>query len=239
MTTTPQPTRPQPTTPQPTTSQPTADTFIDPTFLFRFEIEIRADQCAWSTRGLKLPEKCRLPSFGELADRPTFAELRAAWCPEGLGFWTLVSGKRQTPWCRDSRPEVSDSLHVWIDTRCSPGIHRATQYCHRFAFLPTGGGSRRDQPLGVWMPINRARANPKIVDPKQLKVVAHPRHDGYELSAFLPASQLTGYDPSNFDRLSLSFAVIDCELGWQTFSLGNDYPFAEDPSLWGEAKLVS
>lgn len=219
-------------------SPPSVDSLIDPTFLFRFEIELRSNPCKWSTRGLKLPESCRLPSFAELADRPNFAEVRAAWCPKGLGFWTLVAGKRQTPWCRDSRPEDSDSLHVWVDTRCSPGIHRASQYCHRFAFLPTGGGTRRDQPTGLWLPINRARANPKTVNVRKLKVASQPKHDGYEMSVFIPAEELTGYDPSNFQRISFSFAVIDCELGWQTFSVGNDYPVTEDPTLWGEANLI-
>ena len=32
--------------------------------------------------------------------------------------------------------------------------------------------------------------------------------------------------------------VIDRELGWQTFSLGPEYPVMDDPSLWGEAVLA-
>jgi hypothetical protein len=32
--------------------------------------------------------------------------------------------------------------------------------------------------------------------------------------------------------------VVDRELGWQTFNSGNEFPFAEDPSLWGSLVLV-
>jgi hypothetical protein len=27
-------------------------------------------------------------------------------------------------------------------------------------------------------------------------------------------------------------------LGWQTFSVGNEFPFQEDPSVWGTLELV-
>jgi hypothetical protein len=38
-------------------------------------------------------------------------------------------------------------------------------------------------------------------------------------------------------RLGFNYAVIDRELGWQTFSLGQEYPIREDPSLWGTLEL--
>jgi hypothetical protein len=31
---------------------------------------------------------------------------------------------------------------------------------------------------------------------------------------------------------------MDRELGWQTFTVGRELPFAEDPSLWGTLDLV-
>lgn len=212
---------------------------IDPTFLFRFELALREDKCEWTHKGLSLPASCRLPSFGALDDRPVFADVRMAWCHEGIGIHLLVNGKRQLPWCRDSRLEDSDGFHVWIDTRCSPGIHRATQYCHRFLWMPAGGGARRERPVAALMPIHRARQNPKPISPNQLKIAAYPRHDGYEMSGFVPTTSLTGFDPSEQPRISLYYAVIDRELGWQTLSLGPEYPVMEDPSLWGEAALIS
>lgn len=210
---------------------------IDPTFLFRFEVAIRKTECKWTNRGLKLPIECRLPSFGGLDERPVFADVRLGWCSDGLGVHVLVNGKGQLPWCRESRLDDSDGFHLWIDTRCSPGIHRATQYCHRFLWMPAGGGSKREKPVTSLIPINRARANPKSVPANSIKIAAYPRHDGYELSGFVPNAAMTGFEPAEQPRIGLYYAVIDRELGWQTFSLGPEYPVMDDPSLWGEAVL--
>jgi hypothetical protein len=38
-------------------------------------------------------------------------------------------------------------------------------------------------------------------------------------------------------RLGFCYAVMDRELGWQTFTVGPEFPFAEDPSLWGTLEL--
>lgn len=210
---------------------------IDPTIVFRFEVTLRKQSIKWTDKGLKLPESCRIPSFGALADRPVFADVRIAWDKSGLAFHLLVNGKRQLPWCRDTRPEDSDGFHLWIDTRCSPGIHRATQYCHRFMWMPSGGGANREKPVASHVPINRARSEPKPVPASQLKVAAAPRHDGYELFGMVPAAALTGFDPDGQPRIGIYYAAIDRELGWQTFSLGPEFPVMEDPSLWGEAIL--
>ena len=211
---------------------------IDPTLLFRFELQLQEDACQWSSRGLSLPTTCRLPCFGALADRVVFADVRLAWNHQGIGVQVMVNGKRQLPWCRDSRLDDSDGFQLWIDTRCSPGIHRATQFCHRFLWMPAGGGPRREHAIAALIPIHRARSHPRPVSADQLKVAAHPRHDGYELSGWVPAAAMTGYDPQQQPRLGIYYAVIDRELGWQTLALGPEYPVLDDPSLWGEAVLV-
>ena len=88
------------------------------------------------------------------------------------------------------------------------------------------------------IPINRARNHPKQISHRILKVAAQPRHDGYEMSGFVPAEALTGFDPAQQPRVGLFYAVIDRELGWQTLALGPEMPITEDPSLWGEAVLT-
>ncbi len=211
---------------------------IDPTFLFRFEISIRRCEAAWAPKGIKLAEANRLPSFGELAGRPVFADFRLGWSERGLAVHILVTGKRTLPWCRETRLEDSDGVHLWIDTRCSPDIHRATQYCHRFLWMPGGAGPKRDRPMAAAIPIHRARENPRPIPPGQLAVAAAPRHDGYELSGFVPADALTGFSPADQPRIGLYYAVTDRELGWQTLALGPEYPVTEDPSLWAEASLA-
>ena len=49
---------------------------------------------------------------------------------------------------------------------------------------------------------------------------------------------LNGYDPEQNPRLGVYYAVRDAELGEQVLSVGADFPFSEDPSLWGVLELV-
>lgn len=214
-----------------------ASSLIDPTLLFRFEVTLRRHPLEWTDRGLALPEACRLPAFGALAGQPIFADIRMAWGEAGVGLHVRVSGKRALPWCRETRPEESDGFHLWLDTRCSPGIQRATQYCHRFLWMPAGAGPRRESPLAALLEIPRARGNPKPIAPDRLRIASLPRHDGYELSGVIPAGAMTGFDSEGQPRVGLYYAVADRELGWQTLCLGPQYPAAVTPSLWGEAVL--
>ena len=100
------------------------------------------------------------------------------------------------------------------------------------------GGPRRERPVASLIEINRSRGNPKPIGTEVLGIKAFPRHDGYELSGMMPAGALTGFDPSDQSRLAIYYAVIDRELGWQTLSVGPEYPVAEDPSLWVDAVLT-
>lgn len=220
---------------------------LNPTFLFRFDIAVGYHKLKWTSEGLHLPEQYQLPCFGTLSGDSSangagvggeFADVRMAWDESGLGFWVQTSHKRQLPWCRDSRLEDSDGLHFWIDTRQSPGIHRANRYCHRFAFTPFGGGQRRDQAVAQLLPIARARQEPNPVSASAISVFGKPTKDGYQLSAMVPASALTGYDPKEYPAISLWYSVLDRELGSQNFSLGTGFPCAEAPSVWGSARLV-
>ena len=222
------------------TGEPAAS-LIDPAFLFRFGVDLQRHDLKWSPgKGLRLPESCRL-AWPQTVNEPTGSEppdLRMAWDDAGIGITTSVRGKRSAAWCRDSRPEDSDGVGLWIDTRGSAGVHRASKYCHRFAILPAGGGSQRSDACVVWLPVHRARANPKPVDADKLSVHAVERHDGYDLSAFFPAAQLTGYDPGNHGRISIHVALRDRELGDRHLTIGDPYPVEEDPSLWTAATLV-
>jgi hypothetical protein len=179
----------------------------------------------------------RLPTFGEWEARPVFADVRGAWNENGLFFNVRVSGKKQSPWCRDTRLDESDGLHVWIDTRDTHNIHRASRFCHRFVFAPAGGGRKFDQAVADLLAINRARENPRSLDKARPQVRSEKRIDGYLLECHIPAMALTGFDPAEHPRLGFSYAVMDREIGWQTFSLGSEFPFADDPSLWGSLEL--
>jgi hypothetical protein len=179
-----------------------------------------------------------MPSFGELEDRPMFADVRLGWNESGLGLSVRVRGKKQSPWCRESRPEDSDGLSLWISTRSTHNIHRATRFCHWFVLMPQGSGRLSDRPTARLVPIPRARQEPNKIAPDRLVIRSERRVDGYVLRALIRADAMTGYDPQEQPRLGFTYAVTDRELGWQTFTIGSEFPFPSDPTLWGTLDLV-
>ena len=194
----------------------------------------------WTDDGVQLDEKHRLVGWRSWKSGAVWADVRAAWSEAGLAFVVRVQGKRQPPWCRAGRPEDSDGLQIWIDTRDVHNVHRAGRFCHRFIFLP-GGGRPGDstRPVAEVLPINRAREQPQPVREGLLKARCEQRADGYVLEAFIPAEALTGFDPAEHPRLGFTYAVIDRELGEQTFGVGSPMPYQEDPGLWATLELVS
>jgi hypothetical protein len=207
-------------------------------FLFRFAASCLYDAGLGAQAPRELAPEYRLPSLGELEGQRTFADVRAAWSEAGLGFSVRVEGKRHPNWCREGKLEDSDALQVWIDTRDTHNIHRASRFCHRFIFLPGGGGRNYEEPVADQLLVDRARENANPIRPGQLRVANEKRVGGYVLSAFIPAAALTGLNPADHPRLGFTYFVFDRELGQQYFSLGSEFPFASDPSLWGTLELV-
>ncbi len=231
--------------PTPTDALPT-NALIAPRFLFRFSADVKRSGPLWpvgatANRLPALDESYRLPAFGQLDGERQFADVRMAWGPVGL-LWTVeVEGKSQRPWCRESRLDESDGFQVWIDTRAGANVHRASRFCHRFVFLPAGGGRNAEQPVADQLLINRARENARPVRPRELQVRSKVTRKGYQLAAFVPAEALGGYDPAGDPerepRLGFTFALADRELGLQTFATGPGFPYEEDPNCWAEVAL--
>ena len=170
-----------------------SEQLIAPPFLFRFCIPCLSTKKAWSTEGVQLDTRFRLPSFqSALGAGPQFADLRLAWRNDGVLFHLQVRGKKQSPWCRESRLDDSDGLSLWIDTRDTQTIHRAGRFCHRFVFLPQGEGAKLERPVAELLNIQRAKENPKQPPRGALQVRSERRVDGYLMQGFIPATAMTG-----------------------------------------------
>jgi len=219
------------------TNSPSAP-LIPPRFLFRFSGPLHYREKLWTADGASLGPQFALLNPAALDGRRALAEVRMAWSNDGLAFSLTVEGKRQPVWCRESRLDDSDGLQLWIDTRDTQTIHRASRFCHRFAFLPAGGGRSYTDPVADQMLINRARENARPVRPKDLQVRGQVRPGGYTLSGLVPAGALTGFDPAEQSRIGFTYQLLDRELGLQTFSVGEGFPYAEDPSSWATLELV-
>lgn len=213
-------------------------TLLPASFLFRFSVPCRYKSPLWTDKGAQLDESHRLLELAQIDAQPTFAELRIAYSEAGLAFAAEVRGKRQPPWCRESRPDDSDGVRIWIDTRDTHNIHRASRFCHQFIFMPGGSGRGLDEPCADQVLINRAKENAKPVRPGVLRVLREKRPNGYWLEGLIPASALTGFDPAENPRLGFTYAVVDREIGEQTFNCPSDFAYREDPSLWATLELT-
>src|SRR6185369_8399711 len=107
-----------------------------------------------------------------LDDAPSFGDLRTAWNGQGLGISVLVQGRKAPLVCDPRDPDRSDGLQVWIDTRNTQNIHRASRFCHRFALLPIGAGRNLGEPVISLLAINRAKESPREIDVRALKIKA-------------------------------------------------------------------
>ena len=187
---------------------------------------------------LDLPDGCRIDNFADMDGRRNFADVRLAWNEDGLALQVELRGKDQPPVGDAARPRHSDGVSLWIDTRDARASHRASRHCHQFHFLPTGGGAEKDEPAFVQSKINRAVQDAPPAPPGSVPFQFLPRKGGWRLEAFLSAVALNGFDPEQNPRLGFYCAVRDAELGEQVLSVGADFPYADDPTLWSVLELT-
>ena len=220
---------------------------LPPGFLFRVALPVKriAKLPAVVTTAPVLGAEFELPNVGQLSedrgDGPTPAAypLRVGWHEQGLAFQVEVAGKNGRPKCDTVTMLGSEGLQVWLDTRNTQNIHRASRFCHHFAFLPGGGGRDHSAPVGRQILIARAREASALCDPKSLVLNSEIRDAGYTLRAWIPAECLTGYAPDSSPHLGFYFMIRDHQLGDQVLSVGPEFPFDQDPSLWWTLDLIS
>ena len=187
---------------------------------------------------VELPDDARLDPFADIDRTPNFADVRLGWNESGVGLAVEVSGKNQVPMGDASRPRQSDGVTLWLDTRGDRTGHRATRTCHQFHFLAAGGGDRRDEPTFLQTKIARALVDAPLASDADVPFRCDRSKSGYRIEAFLPAAVLTGFDPDQYPKLGVYYAVRDFERGEQTPTVGPEFPFDNDPSLWATLELV-
>lgn len=213
---------------------------IPPAFLFRLAIPVhKAPKVPRSGKvPLQLGADFALPALGELSQGNHFGDLRLAWNERGLGFRVEVTGKKLATRCDYAQLLNSDGLQLWIDTRSTQNIHRASRFCHHFCILPTGALRDRALPVARQLPIARAKEETPLADAKQILTYSELRDDGYVLEVWLPTEILHGYDPESNPRVGFYYQLRDHELGDQVLSVGPEFPFDHDPSLWWPLELI-
>lgn len=204
--------------------------------LFRYRISCRRYDGKFNSK-FSLDESYSLPALGDFEKQNRFADFRVGWNETGMFFDIQISNKKQSLWCRQNEVLESDGVQVWVDTRDTHNVHRATKFCHWFVWLPTGGGPRNDEPLTAMLKINRSSDDPPTINRFPIEVQAKVAKDGYRLKAFISSKSLHGWNTDDHRNLGFNFAVLDRELGWQTLAIGPELPIRENPSLWQTLSL--
>ena len=186
----------------------------------------------------ELGEAYRMPHLGSFEAQIEFADVRIGWHEKGLFVSVSIDKKKQSLWCRPSDLLDSDGLQMWIDTRDTHNVHRATKFCHWFVILPSSG-PKDDKPMVSMLKINRSRGDSPTINRTPVKVSSKITKKGYELRAFIPGETLNGWNAAEHRNLGFNYGILDRELGWQTLAIGPQLPVQEDPSLWQTLHLAT
>jgi hypothetical protein len=187
---------------------------------------------------LDLPAACALPDLASLDGRASWASVRVGWNSQGLGVAILADVAVSKAALNPDRPEGFADVNLWIDTRDTRNVSRATRFCHRFTARLTVSRDRKALNVDLnQRPIARAVADAPICPPDKLQSRAELTRAGWQLDLFLPAASLHGFDPDTNRRLGFAYQVSDHEREDQFLGVGREFPLGENPSLWATLEL--
>ena len=214
---------------------------VPPSFLFQYSMAVSRVEAIPRKKGslLQLDDSCSLFVPGSMNDTDNAFGLRMAWNPEGLGIELDVPGKKLPPAGRRKDLKNSDSISLFVDTRHTANVHRATEYCCSLVVLPCDENAD-EKPTAAFVEIAQQRASKSDRDGGKCPVQVSVRPDGYRLEIWIPTSQMFGFDEApEIGRIGFSCLIHDTELGEIPLNVGGDFPVAFDPSTWLQLELKS
>ena len=214
---------------------------VPPSFLFQYSMAVPRVEAIPRKKGslLQLDDGCSLFVPGSMNDTDNAFGLRMAWNPEGLGVELDVPGKKLPPAGRHKDLKNSDYISLFVDTRHTANVHRATEYCLSLVVLPCDEDAD-EKPTAAFVEIAQQRASKRDRDGRKCPVQVHVRPDGYRLEIWIPTSQMFGFDEApEIGRIGFSCLIHDTELGEIPLNVGGDFPVAFDPSTWLQLELKS
>ena len=191
-------------------------------------------------RLLDLPESSLLPSLGKLDGSASWSKIFVAWNPRGLGISVEVIDKPGRIHREFEGGTSQDGFVVWIDTRDTRNIHRASRFCHKIkAWIVLKSDTSGLEVNVAPQKIARAQADAPLPDEESYPARAALIQRGWRLEVFIPSETLQGFDPENNRRLGFNIQVTDPDRGDEFLTgLGKEFPQGEDPSLWPTLELT-
>lgn len=215
---------------------------IPQAFWFRLAIPAprRDDSARPSAREgpLDLSESCVAPDLSLLENGPpSWAKVGVAWNPKGI--WIHVrADEANVSRSVENHPDGLAAVQIWIDTRDSRNVSRATRFCHRFTARLTPRGGKAVEVEAAQRPIPRATADAPISRPDLLAATAGIDRNGWWLDWFIPAEALHGYDPETNRRLGFAYQITAPLRDDLFLAAGREFPVGENPSLWSTLELI-
>lgn len=183
----------------------------------------------------------RIVSSSSLAGLNDFADVRCAWESNGLAFvFNYPAPKRPMPGLV--------KFNIWLDTRNTRNIHRATRFCHQFRleFDPTvliGRSRAANETMAPGAELSQIRINRALADapvaPSDTIYTDCRQYGsgGFRLALFFTAKALNGFDPEVNSMLGLAYRLQLPNNDLQRLGAGVEFPTPEDPSLWTSLRL--
>jgi len=212
---------------------------VPPSFLFHYQLSVpRIDDLPRKKGGrLQLPDAARVFVPATMNEGAAGFDLRLAWNPDGLGIELIVLGRNSEISGRRHDLKHSDHVLVFVDTRHTANVHRATQFCTALQILPSDEAAH-DQPTVQFIDIAQQRGTHREQDANGAVIAVESVSDGYRMELWIPAEQMPGFaEVPEIGHLGFYIVVEDTELGQLPLSIGDDFPIAHDPSLWLQLKL--
>ncbi len=181
----------------------------------------------------KLTQSHKVPRTSGLLCEEEFAEVSLGWNEEGVAVFAAVGQPLEQSVYPD--PEFGDSIEIFIDTRDIKSAGFNHRFCHHFVFLtePVEGSQA--------MEATRFRTEDvhELCDPKDLEVKTSCKRSSYNMSIWIPASCLHGFDTRQSKCLGFTYRVNRSGGDAQHFSLHTaEYQIDQNPALWSTMRLV-
>ncbi len=212
---------------------------VPPSFLFQYQLSVpRIDILPKrSGRSLQLPDAAQVFVPATMNEGTAHLDVKLAWNPDGLAMELVVHGKKLEPMGRRNDLKHSDYVQVFIDTRHTANVHRATEFCTALLILPADEATD-DQPTVQFVEIAQQRGTRREQDSKRVVVAVESLSDGYRLKLWIPATQMPGFaETPEIGHIGFYIVAEDTELGQLALSIGDDFPIAHDPSTWLQLNL--
>ena len=194
---------------------------------------LEADCHHLSSRKNVTEKKYKLPATSELNCEDPFADIHMGWNDEGLAFHIKI--KQELQESVYPNPEEGDSVELYIDTRDIKTARFNHRFCHHFVFL----AESVDGVQAAEVTRFRTEDTHPLCDPHDLEVDVKEKKSSYEMSIWVPAKSLHGYDASQCDRLGFSYKINRFGDEPQHFAVhSGEYHVDQNPSLWSRLKLI-